>query len=1414
MEPKIVCTKRSPKETAGPLNRFFFVWPRKLFYKGIRGDLNLEDLYSPVKNDNSGNVCDRLTQLWESELRKSKEEEETTDYTVDMNFKRKKKPSLGIVILRTFRKDFLMSMVLSSLVYVLLVSILPRLVSGIINYFNVDPNTHTASRTEALLYAAGAMLAMLAEVILMHHGDLWLNQLGMRIRVALCSLIYRKILRLNYSALSETSPGQIISLLANDAGRFDYVVFYCNFLWIGPVQMVLSFILLWTVIGLPTVATYILLFIMIAPILIVSKKLNALREIVASITSKRVEIIHELITGIQVIKMYAWEKPFSKFLDAIRAEELKKITISAYVRAINMAFLVLPNRILVYIIILVCVLLGTKVQSEQMYLLTMHLNYIQLTVAYFFPLSCLMLGEIIVTVNRIEEFLLLEERTDEWISSHDTQGDTVKVNKDEKKAKRIEDAIEIRNKPVNQVEGNAPVSVALNHVYANWLPEKLPPTLSDVTMRVQAGELLALVGSVGSGKSSILYLLLRDLPLGAGSVKMLSNPMEDVHDDAHGYFTDKRNLTISYASQDPWLFSGTVRENILFGVPYDNARYAAVTKACALIRDFQQLPYGDLTHVGENGSSLSGGQKARVNLARAVYKQADVYLLDDPLSAVDAKVAKHLFMRCIRQYLSGKTRILVTHQLQFIKKVDSIAVLDRGRVRMSGSYEQLYNNTEEFLNVIKGIKMSEEVAKRRETGLGSLSMSERRISKRSVGKASMRSTTSSVLSYNYDTQEYSPEEEDEIAATEPVSGSMYVEYFKYGGSYFILALLLLVFVLSQAAVSGCDYWISYWMNVETIRIIVANGSATDTSRYEKMTNDTFLSSIFTLDRYGLVTQFDALHVYTFCVVVSIVFIVVRNFFLMSVCVNASKNIYNIMFWNMLRTTMSFFHRNSAGRILNRFSKDVSTMDELLPAVLLEALQVFFVAFGIVVMIVISCYWMVVPLVVFSVYIWLVRKGCKRIVQRLKYLESVTKSPVFAHINATLHGLSTIRATGPEVTKLLQTQFDQLQDVHTSAWCAMLMTPQAFGVYLDVVAALFVGCLGFIFISLDRSAFLGGDVGLALSQALGALGMLPHGLTRSIETSAYMASVNRLLQYTKLPEEGEWESKNPPPAEWPQHGHLSLKNVSLRYEKDEPPVLQDLNVTIEAGWKVGVVGRTGAGKSSLISALFRLFPDGIQGEIKIDGSDVSQLGLHEFRSKISIIPQQPFLFSDTVRNNLDPFNVYDDAQLWDSLRQVELTDLVLDQKVHRGGSNLSIGQRQLICLARAILKNNRILVLDEATANIDNRTDSLIQETIRTRFVDCTVITVAHRLNTIIDCDRIIVMDAGRIAEFGCPHELLRDKPNGIFSQMVENTGVTMAQTLHEQAEKACLDRKNQSPDRTRKISTDTDSTDVIAETIL
>ncbi|XP_076222940.1 ATP-binding cassette sub-family C member 4-like isoform X2 [Nomia melanderi] len=1311
MEPKIVCTKRSPKETAGPLNRFFFVWPRKLFYKGIRGDLNLEDLYSPVKNDNSGNVCDRLTQLWESELRKSKEEEETTDYTVDMNFKRKKKPSLGIVILRTFRKDFLMSMVLSSLVYVLLVSILPRLVSGIINYFNVDPNTHTASRTEALLYAAGAMLAMLAEVILMHHGDLWLNQLGMRIRVALCSLIYRKILRLNYSALSETSPGQIISLLANDAGRFDYVVFYCNFLWIGPVQMVLSFILLWTVIGLPTVATYILLFIMIAPILIVSKKLNALREIVASITSKRVEIIHELITGIQ-------------------------------------------------------------------------------------------------------EFLLLEERTDEWISSHDTQGDTVKVNKDEKKAKRIEDAIEIRNKPVNQVEGNAPVSVALNHVYANWLPEKLPPTLSDVTMRVQAGELLALVGSVGSGKSSILYLLLRDLPLGAGSVKMLSNPMEDVHDDAHGYFTDKRNLTISYASQDPWLFSGTVRENILFGVPYDNARYAAVTKACALIRDFQQLPYGDLTHVGENGSSLSGGQKARVNLARAVYKQADVYLLDDPLSAVDAKVAKHLFMRCIRQYLSGKTRILVTHQLQFIKKVDSIAVLDRGRVRMSGSYEQLYNNTEEFLNVIKGIKMSEEVAKRRETGLGSLSMSERRISKRSVGKASMRSTTSSVLSYNYDTQEYSPEEEDEIAATEPVSGSMYVEYFKYGGSYFILALLLLVFVLSQAAVSGCDYWISYWMNVETIRIIVANGSATDTSRYEKMTNDTFLSSIFTLDRYGLVTQFDALHVYTFCVVVSIVFIVVRNFFLMSVCVNASKNIYNIMFWNMLRTTMSFFHRNSAGRILNRFSKDVSTMDELLPAVLLEALQVFFVAFGIVVMIVISCYWMVVPLVVFSVYIWLVRKGCKRIVQRLKYLESVTKSPVFAHINATLHGLSTIRATGPEVTKLLQTQFDQLQDVHTSAWCAMLMTPQAFGVYLDVVAALFVGCLGFIFISLDRSAFLGGDVGLALSQALGALGMLPHGLTRSIETSAYMASVNRLLQYTKLPEEGEWESKNPPPAEWPQHGHLSLKNVSLRYEKDEPPVLQDLNVTIEAGWKVGVVGRTGAGKSSLISALFRLFPDGIQGEIKIDGSDVSQLGLHEFRSKISIIPQQPFLFSDTVRNNLDPFNVYDDAQLWDSLRQVELTDLVLDQKVHRGGSNLSIGQRQLICLARAILKNNRILVLDEATANIDNRTDSLIQETIRTRFVDCTVITVAHRLNTIIDCDRIIVMDAGRIAEFGCPHELLRDKPNGIFSQMVENTGVTMAQTLHEQAEKACLDRKNQSPDRTRKISTDTDSTDVIAETIL
>ena len=1125
----------------------------------------------------------------------------------------------------------------------------------------------------------------------------------------------------------------------------------------------------------------------------------------------------------KVIKMYAWEKPFAAIVKGIRAAEMQNIRFATFVRAIYLSFVVFTSRTVLFLTLLAFVLMGNSLRPDITFTLATYFEVLQFSFAFFFPQALILAGESMVSIGRLENFLLLDEWQDEGSSPTQAHHNGfLKFKKKKKKdAKQTVEVISMTNGCQNAVSNNAKesvgVSVILEGASANWVPQQLPPTLCNVSMEVRSGELCALVGPVGSGKSSILQLILKELRLGSGRLKIQSKPIEDTQQNQQGYIVGVPNLRISYASQEAWLFSGTVRDNILFGQPYNRERYVAVTRACALTTDFQQLPHGDMSHVGDNGASLSGGQKARVNLARAVYRHADIYLLDDPLSAVDARVAKHLFEKCIQKYLGGTTRILVTHQLQFVKQADTIVVLDRGSVTMQGSYQQLSNSNKNFTEMIDDIQTTTE-AKKQSVIIDSSSKRpsiDKGVGRSILARASVTSMASSVVSYDYDGNEGSPDSEAEIIASGRIPGKVYKEYFRSGGNHFTLTMLVLAFIVSQAVTSGTDYWMSYWTNLETVRRTMVNGSYELNRQYSYMFNDTFLSSMFPLDKYGLLPTDCAIYVYAFCIVSVILTVMGRNIFFMSVCSTASRELHNSMFSNTLRSMMSFFHRNPAGRILNRFSKDVGAMDEILPRVMLEAIQIFLVISGVLVMVVIVNHWMLIPLAVLAVLFYYLRLLYLRTAQNIKRLESVAKSPVFSHINATLKGLMTIRASGPNIRETLSKQFDHLQDVHTGAWHMAIVIPIAFGLLLDIIACLFIACICFSFILLDTGNTLGGNVGLALSQAWIIIGTLQHGVKQSSEMVAQMTSVERIQQYTKLPMEGEWHSDNPPPQNWPAEGRVSLRNVNLSYDKNEPPVLKNLNVTIEPGWKVGVVGRTGAGKSSLISALFRLFAEGMDGEIKIDGIDTSTLGLHELRSQIAIIPQQPFLFSESLRYNLDPFNSYDDMALWSSLRQVELNNLILDHTVAHGGNNLSIGQRQLICLARAILRNNRILMLDEATANIDSYTDALIQKTIRTRFSGCTVITIAHRLHTVIDSDRIIIMDAGRIVEFGCPHELLRDKPNGIFSQMVDNTGVTMAQSLREQAEIACVKNTAQrSITLTRQSSNETVSADIIAQSSL
>ncbi|KAG5307336.1 MRP4 protein, partial [Acromyrmex insinuator] len=1379
--------KPNPKENANVFSVLFFWWMRELFMTGSKRDLEESDIYRPIKEDESQKITDHLEKYWNCELDKLK----NLEYTLGkdgqkVSLKKNVRPRLYKAIFKVFWLPYMTIGICVFIQCSVIRVAIPIIQSWIVNYFSKNSNLkYKIEKNEVLLYVVFMVLCSFISVLMMHHTILQSLHIGMKIRVCCSSLLYRKLLRLNRASMNQTSTGQIMNLLSNDVNRFDQLTSFLNYVWIMPFQIIIMGTIMWQKIGISVLvgigSLLIIALLVQGTFSLLSRRIRAM---IAPLTDRRVQLMSELVAGIQVVKMYAWEKPFSKIVSVTRELEIKKIKFSSYVRAAYLAIIVFTERLTLYFALITFVLMGNDLTADVTYEMSTYFNMLQLTTALYFPQALIMLGESMVSLNRLEDFLLMDEvNMDRSQKTSQLQFKSQKSNEATNAENEIDRYIS-RNGSIglSELQGSLdlPVYVKLQRVSANWINGQLPPTLCNISLIIKPGQLCAMVGAVGSGKSSVLHLLLKELNPGAGLVILTQDSSKNNFEGnlSNGYFTNNSNLRISYASQEPWLFGGTVRDNILFGQPYDKARYMQVANVCALTKDFQQFPQGDMTLVGDRGVSLSGGQRARINLARAVYRQADLYLFDDPLSAVDTRVARHLYRNCITEYLHDKTRILVTHQLQFLKRADHIVVLDRGFVKMQGNYNEIVKSNKNFIGMMDNFNYE---AQKKEDEMRRASEMSRRITiTRRVSKLSIASSTICSEIDDSDYVEISPEAE--MTAQGRISGKVYKEYLHHGGNYFMLFILLVLFIISQIATTGNDYWLSYWTTLEDVRRI---GNTSDT-QFTNMYNNSFLGSIFTLNSDGLLGTLDAIYVYTFCIVACTVTTLLRSFLFMKICMNSSCNLHNTMFSNLLQARMSFFHTNSSGRILNRFSKDIGIMDELLPKVMLEALQGCCVVCGIMIMEAILIQWMLIFITIVIVLFFFMTKFCLKTIQSVKRLEGVTKSPMFSHVNATLNGLPTIRSSGVGIEKMMQKQFDMLQDRHSGTWYLFLTCSTAFGVFTDLIICLFLACLCFSLILVNENGtILDSQAGLAISQSLILIGCLQYSIKQTTETMSLMTSVERIFQYTNLPKEEPITSENPPPSTWPSEGQLILKDVNMKYHMDDPPVLKNLNVSIEPGWKVGVVGRTGAGKSSLISALFRLFNEGLEGEIKIDGRDTSTVGLSELRCKISIIPQEPVLFSESLRYNLDPFNRYDDMKLWEVLRQVELNDVALDHDIFSGGHNFSVGQRQLICLARAILRNNRLLVLDEATANIDSHTDALIQDTIRSNFKECTVITIAHRLNTIIDSDRIIVMENGSIVEFGCPYELLHDKPNGYFSQMVQKTGNQMAESLLEQAKKAC-----------------------------
>uniref|UniRef100_A0A5F8GC72 Multidrug resistance-associated protein 1 n=1 Tax=Monodelphis domestica TaxID=13616 RepID=A0A5F8GC72_MONDO len=1303
-----------PESGASFLSRITFWWISGLMVQGYKCPLEATDLWSLNREDTSNQVVPVLVKNWKKECAKTRKQPVKIVYSPkdpakaeggskgDVNeevealilkpTQRERKPSLFKVLYKTFGPYFLMSFLFKAL-HDLMMFAGPEILKLLINFVN----DNQAPDWQGYFYTALLFVSACLQTLVLHQYFHICFVSGMRIKTAVIGAIYRKALVITNSARKSSTVGEIVNLMSVDAQRFMDLATYINMIWSAPLQVILALYLLWLNLG-PSVFAGVAVMILMVPLNAVMAMKTKTYQ-VAHMKSKdnRIKLMNEILNGIKVLKLYAWELAFKEKVLEIRQEELKVLKKSAYLAAVGTftwvctPFLVALSTFAVY----VTVDKNNVLDAQKAFVSLALFNILR------FPLNILpmVISSIVqasVSLKRLRIFLSHEELEPESIV----------------------------RKPIKDGGGD---SIIVKNATFTWSRSD-PPTLNGITFTVPQGALVAVLGQVGCGKSSLLSALLAEM------------------DKIEGHVSIKGS--VAYVPQQAWIQNASLRENVLFGRQPQERFYKTVIESCALLPDLEILPSGDRTEIGEKGVNLSGGQKQRVSLARAVYCDSDVYLFDDPLSAVDAHVGKHIFEKVIgpQGILKNKTRILVTHSISYLSQVDVIIVMSDGKISEMGSHQELldrdgafaeflrtYANAEQNMEdegkgtngpVVKEVKQMENGVLISETAGKQL--------KRQLSNSSSYSTEPGKHNSTADMQKSEAQKdawklmEADKAKTGQVKLSVYWDYMKAIG-LFISFLSIFLFICNHVASLASNYWLSLWTDDP-----VVNGTQQHTN--------------VRLSVYGAlgISQghlcFPRLHL--------------------------------DLLHNVLRSPMSFFERTPSGNLVNRFSKEMDTVDSMIPQIIKMFMGSLFNVIGACIIILLATPIAAIIIPPLGLIYFFVQRFYVASSRQLKRLESVSRSPVYSHFNETLLGVSVIRAF--EEQQRFIRQSDLKVDENQKAYYPSIVANRWLAVRLECVGNCIV-LFAALFSVISRHSLSPGLVGLSVSYSLQVTTYLNWLVRMSSEMETNIVAVERLKEYSETEKEAPWcIEEAAPPTNWPQQGRVEFRDFSLRYREDLDLVLKHVNVTIEGGEKVGIVGRTGAGKSSLTLGLFRI-NESAGGEIIIDGINIAKIGLHHLRFKITIIPQDPVLFSGSLRMNLDPFDQYSDEDIWTSLELAHLKNFVsslpdkLNHECTEGGENLSVGQRQLVCLARALLRKTKILVLDEATAAVDLETDNLIQSTIRTQFDDCTVLTIAHRLNTILDYTRVIVLDKGEIVECDSPPVLLQKK--GIFYSMAKDAGL-------------------------------------------